>query len=256
MNHLPANTRRDRRGFTLIELLVVISIIALLIALLLPALQGAREAARGMSCMNNQRQIAIAIHVYATENSGVLPQMDKIDRTLDDYNISREIEDGQSPIWTCPTAPRLSFMTDPEPPITYAFSKNALVWVYGINTAPWRVDNIVNASRGLMMSDGRLNQPWGAWIFTDPFGDISGYEGDGLPKQTWGFNIRSWFYSNGHALDDAIYVEAADVDATGGPSGVRYRHASDEATAASFLDGHAETARKYGLTKGNYVTAW
>ena len=53
-----------RRGFTLIELLVVIAIIAVLIALLLPAVQAAREAARRAQCINNLKQIGLALHNY------------------------------------------------------------------------------------------------------------------------------------------------------------------------------------------------
>jgi prepilin-type N-terminal cleavage/methylation domain-containing protein/prepilin-type processing-associated H-X9-DG protein len=61
-----------RHAFTLIELLVVIAIIAVLIALLLPAVQAAREAARRASCVNNLKQIGIALHNYH-DGRGVLP---------------------------------------------------------------------------------------------------------------------------------------------------------------------------------------
>jgi prepilin-type N-terminal cleavage/methylation domain-containing protein/prepilin-type processing-associated H-X9-DG protein len=61
-----------RRGFTLIELLVVIAIIAVLIALLLPAVQAAREAARRAQCVNNLKQIGLAIANY-TDQFGAYP---------------------------------------------------------------------------------------------------------------------------------------------------------------------------------------
>jgi prepilin-type N-terminal cleavage/methylation domain-containing protein/prepilin-type processing-associated H-X9-DG protein len=103
----------QKKGFTLIELLVVIAIIAILAAILFPVFAKAREKARQTTCLNNQKQIGIALMAYVQDYDEIYPSSWLTDSSYSIYYSS--YVDQLMPymkskdIWVCPSMAKPGF---------------------------------------------------------------------------------------------------------------------------------------------------
>lgn len=185
----------NKRSFTLIELLVVVSIIALLAGMLLPALNKARLSALSSACVNNQRQIGLALMSYTGDVNGYFPYADYGDigglgtsvRVTWAYslNYTRHLKDNKvlfcdaaAPGFTSATGMERSKKDSPKNCIKfpnssleyYRFINYGINYTYlASNRGAWngsdtsalltqKIDNVVNPSEKIMTSDAWAKQ--------------------------------------------------------------------------------------------------
>ena len=166
----PTTGRQPPMAFTLIELLVVIAIIAILAAMLLPALGLAREKGRGTVCMGNQKQITLALLMYADDYGGYFPpaydcpsSTSEIgwDFATDDYSNYRPGIIGQqltSRVFECPSRFNLNALGRPF--TGYAYNTSYL----GGENSPWlsqpkpsaRVNQVKHPPKTAILADSAI----------------------------------------------------------------------------------------------------
>ncbi len=214
--------KSKKRSFTLIELLVVVAIIAVLLSILLPALGKARDEVRKISCLNNHRQLILAMLQYASDYSGHYPRTSLVD----------DRESCWSSWGTYGTVS--SWPSGPAQPVGYG-----LLWRYHY------IRDFV-----FFYCPARDKTSWPARYIFDKSKWIHDSEGYGYPSVC--YNLRGWQGNQSHwRVHD--YVEALTADiffgygyGNSGSGDISYNFtflmAHKTGTNAGFSDGAAEFA--------------
>jgi len=188
---------KRRRGFTLIELLVVIAIIAVLIALLLPAVQAAREAARRSQCVNNLKQLGLAVHNYEASNQCMVLQSVFPSGNYPSGLTKNFQTGGASFSWTVALLPHMEQST-----LFNALNFSNYVWDTSVAAANFRANTTVGYTQvGVLLcpSDGtsmRPIEPYGTKSYHCNLGGpgiIAAWSGTIVAPRSWSNNTVAPF---------------------------------------------------------------
>ena len=223
-----------RPGFTLIELLVVISIIALLISILLPALSSARDAARSMACLSNQRQLLLSWSVYNSDSD---------DRPT--YAIY--IDGGTTYSWLGTMA---AYLNDPVlgryGPDTSAYNmrRSRGLSLDCPSQLPYHASTVhtFSGETRAQYSDYSMNTRLDTVEIGTKFDPVVNLTDITRPSEMAVFGESRNFNSSGDFLGGWYWL-AAPPSAGGAPNTWDLRHGNREIMNMGFVDGHAEPMR-------------
>lgn len=148
-----------REGFTLIELLVVIAIIAILAAMLLPSLARAKETAKRISCVNNLKQMALALRMYGDDNDDNFPA--RVSRNRWPTALRPYYQDLR--LLRCPSdsVKPATFETDQSNHPADAAPRSYIIngWNDWLNSKGISVNDRQSGTNVLSMSDSEIREP-------------------------------------------------------------------------------------------------